>query len=84
MSDAKSETTFALSSTGKPRNSARSANANPIVAVPIASASVKTINPDVPGLRAIMRAAVRRSLVKSINIGDLLGPERGMRAGWVK
>jgi hypothetical protein len=41
---AMNETTFALSSTGKPRNSARSANAKPIVAAPIASASVATIS----------------------------------------
>ena len=52
VSDAKIETTFALSSTGNPRNSARSANAKPIVAAPIASASVATISDEVPGLRA--------------------------------
>src|SRR5262245_22163450 len=73
VSDANTETTLLVSSTGRPRKSARSAKAKPIVAAPIASASVATINAEVPGLRCSMRNAVRRSPRMSNHIGALLG-----------
>jgi hypothetical protein len=73
VSDVNTDTTRDASSTGRPRNSAKSANAKPIVAAPIARASVPTINAEVPGLRCSMRNAVLRSLDSSNHMPALLG-----------
>jgi hypothetical protein len=70
---AKIDTTFAVSSTGRPRSSARSAKAKPIVAAPIAKARVSTISALVPGARAKPRSAVFTSLDSSNHIRLLLG-----------
>ena len=74
VSEVNTDTTRDASSTGRPRNSAKSANAKPIVAAPMASASVATISAEVPGLR--MQHAERRACKsprRSNHMGVLLG-----------